>query len=365
MFLTIIIAILGFSLLILIHELGHFLAAKWMGMTVEEFGIGFPPRIWAKKSKKTGVEYSINWIPFGGFVRIKGEDAVYKEGQPPEEGSFKSKSIPRRMFVIVAGVLMNLLLAVIIFSIISMIGIPSAVEDSQVNVKNPQVQILEVMPDSPAESAGLKNGDIIKYIDAGFGKISIITVDKIVSLSNENRGNEISLFVLRDGSEKNIKIIPRKVFPENQGAMGISLIRIGFITVPWYKAPIEGVKMAWTATETIFMFLGGMIRDLFTKGTVPADVVGPVGIIAMSGQIAQMGFNYVMWIFGIISINLFLINLLPIPALDGGRLLFLAIEGVKGSPVSPKLEQTLHYFGFLLLIALMILITIRDVVRLF
>lgn len=365
MIVTIIIAILGFSILILVHELGHFFAALQSGMEVEEFGIGFPPRIWAKKSKKSGVEYSINWIPFGGFVRIKGENTVYEKGRKPEEGSFKSKSVPKRMLVAAAGVFMNLLLAILVISILHISGMPSAVKDSDVNVKNPQVQIMEVAPESPAEKAGIKMGDIIKFAVTESRQENILKMEELIKFSGENKGKEIALGIIRDGEEKIIKITPREVYPEEEGAMGISLLRTGLITTPWYKAPVEAVITTWELSKTILSFLGNMIVDLFTRGKVPADIVGPVGIMAMSGKIASMGISYSLWIFALISVNLFLVNLLPIPALDGGRLLFLAIEGIKGSPVSQKFEESLHLAGFILLILLMILITVRDVIRLF
>ncbi|MFH1175698.1 MAG: site-2 protease family protein [bacterium] len=362
---TILIIIFGFSFLIIAHELGHFLAAKWSGMKVEEFGIGFPPNIFSWKPKKSETAYSINWIPFGGFVRIKGEDEILDSGQKPDSDSFKAKPIWKRMFVTVAGVVMNIFVAVIILSFVAALGIPSGIDDSNENAINPQVQIVSVGEGTPAESAGLQAGDIIEKINFGGDAKNVSKVQEIIDIANNFKEKEIIFTINREGSQQEIALTPRADHPEEEGPIGIGLARIGLVRVAWYKAPVESVKLVWDIAKTMLSFLGDMLARIFTKGQVPQDIVGPVGIVALSGKIVKMGWVYVGWLFALISINLFLINLLPIPALDGGRLLFLAIEKVKGSPISEKLEQKLHFYGFVFLIALMILITIRDVSRLF
>lgn len=365
MFLTILIIIFGFSFLIIAHELGHFFAAKWTGMKVEEFGLGFPPRVLSRQSKKTGTVYSINWIPFGAFVRIKGEDEIVLKGNSPAPDSFKSKPVWKRIIVAASGVLMNVLAAAVILSFLSAIGLPSIVDDANERVKNPQVRVLAVSKDSPAEAAGLQEGDILLTIMESGKLFNIDKVSQTQDIINGSKGREISIVVIREGKEKEIKTTPRENPPGGEGPLGISLARVALEQSPWHKAPIEGAKLAYGSVKIMLVFLKDMFIKLFAKGQIPADVVGPVGIIAMSGEIARMGIVYVFWILALISLNLFLINLLPFPALDGGRLVFLIIEGIKGSPVSQKLEQKFHLAGFAVLILLMILITARDIIRLF
>jgi len=354
-----IVAILSLSVLIIAHELGHFFVALKTGMKVEEFGFGYPPKLFSYRSKKSGIIYSINWIPFGGFVRIKGEDGAVGEG------SFKEKSAIKKALVILAGVAMNLLIAILLFGIVHMIGSPSVIEDSNITALNPYVQVTDVVSESPADVAGIKMGDIIDKITVNTAIAEITTVNKVQSIVQENKGDEITVLLNRNGEQMEIALTPRAEYPDDEGPMGVGLVRAGLVKTVWYKVPVEALRTTWDVTKLIFVFLWEMIVRLFTKGQVPADVVGPVGIVAMSGQIANMGFSYVLWVIAMVSLNLFLINLLPLPALDGGRLLFLIIEKIKGAPVNEKIEQWIHVSGFVMLIVLAVLITARDVVRLF
>ncbi|TRZ78518.1 RIP metalloprotease RseP [bacterium] len=354
-----IVAVLSLSFLILAHEIGHFFVAQWTGMKVEEFGFGYPPRLFSYRSKKNGIEYSINWIPFGGFVKIKGEDG--ESG----EGSFKEKSFSKKSAVILAGVAMNLLIAILLFGAVHILGSPSVIEDNNTTALNPYVQIADVVPDSPADVAGMKMGDIIEKINVDNNIIDIKTVGMVQDIVSGHKGEQIDLLVSREGENLEIPIIPRAEYPDDEGAMGVGLVRAGLVKTVWYKVPMEALRSTWDLTKLIFIFLGDMIVRLFTKGQVPADVMGPVGIVAMSGQIASMGFSYVLWVIAMVSLNLFLINLFPLPALDGGRMLFMIIEKIKGSPINQKIEQWIHLSGFVILIVLAVLITARDVVRLF
>ncbi len=356
-----IVAILSLSFLILAHEAGHFFVALWTGMKVEEFGFGYPPKMFSYRSKKSGIVYSINWIPFGGFVKIKGEDGELGEG------SFKEKSFSKKSAVILAGVTMNLLIAILLFGAVHLLGSPSVIEDNDTVALNPYVQIAGVVSGSPADMAGIKIGDIINdiMIDADNGARNISTVGEVQNIVKENKGKEITLFFNRNGKEMEISLIPRTEYPDDEGAMGVGLVRAGLVKTVWYKVPVEALRTAWDLTKLIFVFLWDMLVRLFTKGQVPDDVVGPVGIVAMSGQIATMGLSYVLWVIGMVSLNLFLINLFPLPALDGGRLIFLGIEKINGSSINEKIERWIHVSGFVLLIILAVLITARDVIRLF
>lgn len=365
-----IVAILSLSFLILAHEVGHFFVALWTGMKVEEFGFGYPPKFFSYRSKKSGITYSINWIPFGGFVKIKGEDGELGEG------SFKEKSFFKKSAVILAGVTMNLLIAILLFGAVHLLGSPSIIDDSNTIALNPYVQIADVVPGSPADVAGIKMGDIIEDITVGdceedtacfinFILTDITTVMEVQDAVKEYKGEKINLFINRGGEQMSVSLIPRIKYSDNEGAMGVGLVRAGLVKAVWYKVPAEALRTTWDLTKLIFVFLWDMIVRLFTKGQVPADVVGPVGIVAMSGQIASMGLSYILWVIGMVSLNLFLINLFPLPALDGGRLIFLGIEKIKGSPVNEKIEQWIHVSGFVILIVLAVLITARDIIRLF
>jgi len=367
MFLTIVIIILGFSFLVIAHELGHFLAAKWSGMKVEEFGIGFPPKLFSYKPKKSETEYSFNWIPFGGFVRIKGEDEVLEDGQKPSERSFKSKNVWKRMFVIIAGVLVNLLVAIVIFGLMYATGAPvSGVKSTDNTIRDHKIIIMDVVQGSPAEEAGLEREDIIENVcSSGSSPKSIGDLGEFNDFISRNYGQEIELDIVHKGKNKIVKVIPRENPSEGEGALGIAFDRIGIKTFPWKTAVIEGARTSWLTTKLMVVFLKDLAVHLFTKGKVLEGVGGPVMVVSESIKFVKMGTPYALYLLAFISLNLFLINLLPIPALDGGRLLFLIIEGVKGSPVSQKIEQQLHIIGFWMLILLMVLVTARDVFRLF
>jgi len=369
MILTIIIFILILGLLILSHEFGHFISAKKSGMKVEEFGIGFPPRLLSFKKGET--LYSINLIPLGGFVKIFGEQKPEKKSlknlnQKLEKRAFFNKPIWQRAIVLVMGVVMNFLLAVVLLSIVHGIGVPTILGEGP-NVpkgtKNVQIQILEVANESPAEEAGIKVGDIIKNLSVDGYQVFAKEVREVQEFIDQHVGEKTVLTVQRGKETLKKDLIPRISPPKEEGPLGIALAKVGLIKYPWYSAILRGFK---TAGELFITFVGlfySLFKTLIFKGVLMGGLAGPVGIAALVSQATKLGFVYLLQFTAIISINLVIINILPFPALDGGRLLFLAIEKIKGSPVNAKIERIVNTAGFALLIILMILVTFRDISR--
>lgn len=339
---TIVLFIIGISVLILIHESGHFLAAKMFGLWVEEFGFGFPPRLF--KVKKGETVYSFNLLPFGGFVRIHGEKRETEAEEKMPERSFWFLSLWKRALIIAAGVIMNFILGWLVISIIFMVGAPQG------------VMITSVVPDTPAHQIGLLSGDRV---------ISFETSEGFINFVNEKKGEEITLEIARGSETLEFKIVPRVNPPEGQGALGISLTQVGFPRLEFFKALSEGLKTTFGITAQIVTALTNLVVGIFTGAPVFEQFVGPVGIFGIANQAAQFGMIYLLQLIGLISLNLTVLNILPIPALDGGRLFFLLLEKIKGSPLSPKKENIANAIGFALLLLLMIVITVRDVAKLF
>jgi len=372
MFLTIIVFILILSVLILSHELGHFISAKKLGAKVEEFGFGFPPRIFGIKKGET--LYSLNLIPFGGFVKIYGEGGDGKKVM--SKRAFCNKPIWQRAIILSMGVIMNLLVAVILLSFVHGIGAHGFVEEGQEAIyKNIQVQILEVTEDSPAEKAGLRMGDIIKELSispavakqskAIDSRLLINEVEDVQKFTARYAGEKITLTIQRGKEVLEKSLTPRITLPKGEGPIGILLAKVGVIKYPWYKSIWLGLKTTGELIITFIQLFYKLIKTLILEGTLIGEVTGPVGIAVLTSQITKLGLIYILQFTAIISINLAIINIIPIPALDGGRLLFLLIEKIKGSPINIKIEQTINSLGFILLIALMILVTFRDIVKLF
>lgn len=336
MLIGIIAVIIFLSILILVHEFGHFWTAKKFGLLVEEFGIGLPPKIWSKKIGET--IYSVNALPFGGFVKIFGEDSD-RRGL---KGSFTNLKIWKRSIVVFAGVLMNFLLGWLVISIVFSIGIPQA------------VLITEIQPDSPAERIGLQTGDKI---------IGVLKIDDLINFIDENRGKEIVLKIERVDEIKEFKVIPRANPPAGEGALGIGLVEAGLPKKNLSASVWEGLKTSIETIKMIFIALFNLIAKTFVGKASLEQVAGPIGIVKITAQAGTLGFVYLLQLLALISLNLAVINILPFPALDGGRLLFLLIEKVKGSPLPIKFEKYANALGIVLLLLLMIVITIKDIMR--
>lgn len=380
MFTGILAVIIFLSILILVHELGHFLAAKKFGLWVQEFGIGLPPRIWKKKIGET--IYSINALPFGGFVKIYGEnreDATQKtrihpnsdefvpqfiqdDPEPVERvvisgRSFSSLPIYKRSIILSAGVLMNFLLGWLVLSMILSIGVP------------PGVFVAEVTKDSPASEVGLQVGDKISKINnlSLFSEISgeILNTEQFIKLVDEFQGREISLEVERGGKIINFQVVPRIEPPAEQGPLGIALVETGLEKQNFFISIIKGFWASLNVIKMVFVAIFSLIIKAFLGEGSLEQIAGPVGIVKITAQVGQLGFIYFLQFLVLISLNLVALNIFPFPALDGGRLLFLLVEKIKGSPLPLKFERYSNALGMVLLLTLMIAITIKDIIRFF
>lgn len=370
--LTILIFVLVLGILIFVHELGHFLTARRNGIKAEEFGFGFPPRIFGfvfdeftKKFRlvkgNENVEsphtvYSLNWIPLGGFVRIKGEDRESAH----EPDSFAGKSAWVRFKVLVAGVVMNFFLAWVLFSAVLILGFPEQIDPADRTKYNDiKVQILQVQPGTPAEEIGLLAGDTIKKLDA----TAVKNVEAVSKYIADHRGKEITLTVERGDNTVVLKGTPRVDAPAGEGSLGISFSETAILEYGFFEAIWKGLQQTYLKTVEILMVLVTMIASLFTGEKTNVDIAGPVGIVYLTKQMTELGLAYLLYFAAILSINLGIINALPIPALDGGRILFVLIEKIKGSPVSQKVEGYVHQVGFILLLLLMVWVTFYDFLR--
>jgi len=344
MFLGIVLVIIFLSLLIIVHEFGHFITAKRFGLLVEEFGIGLPPRIFGKKKGET--LYSINALPFGGFVKIFGENREEESSLPAEHGkrAFYRLPVLKRAIVLLAGVTMNFLFGWLMFSMVFAAGVPSA------------VVIAGVAEGSPAKAAGLKAGERIK----GFENVS-----GLVSYINEHKGENIVLQIERQGRTESIEMMPRITPPPGEGALGVSLIDVGTQPRGIFLSIKDGFLASISIVGAIFAALYHLIAGAIEgRQNLLASVMGPIGIVDTATQAASFGMVHLLQLIGLVSLNLVVVNILPFPGLDGGRLLFLLIERIKGSPLPAKFEQNINAAGIFLLILLMVVLLISDARRL-
>lgn len=355
---SIILFLIVLAVLILVHELGHFLAAKRSGVRVEEFGIGFPPRLWQFKRGET--VYSLNLIPFGGFVKLLGENG--EESVLPAPDSLVSKSRLAQAGILVAGVTANFLIAWVFLSVALMIGLPAAAGTvpAGLSVTDPVLMITSIQPASPAAVAGLKPGDEI---------LSVATPDEFIALVRAAGERELSLTIKPAGSEvvKTVSILPKTGLLE----AGVPAIGVGVETVGLAKAgPLvavwQGLRFSFKLVVlTVRGFYDLIVQALVGKTDLLNSLIGPVGLAGLVGDAQTIGLGYLLAFIAFISINLAVLNLVPFPALDGGRLLVLVIEGVLGRPLPVKLVGYLNLIGFVFLVGLMLVVTYSDLVRLF
>lgn len=353
---SIIIFIIILAILIFVHELGHFLFAKLSGIRVDEFALGFPPRLYSKKIGETN--YSVNLIPFGGYVQIHGENPNEDSiSGPDKERSFINKPKYIQAVVLFAGILFNIIFAWILISISLTSGLPAAVS-ADLNPKylqNVHVIITGVLPNSPAETAGIQKGDSL------IGQNRTTDVQKAIRESN---GAPVQVKVLRGSEEKTFVITPIRTNADSPYMIGIAMGEIGVFKVPLYLAPWEGLKLTLFSIKEVSLGLIHFLGNILTGHADFSQVTGPVGIVGLVGQASSFGFVYLLGFTALISLNLAIINVVPFPALDGGRLLFVLIEAVKGSPIKPKIANTLNAVGFALLILLMLVVTYKDIFKL-
>ena len=360
MALVIFIVVLG--VLVLVHEWGHFFAARWFGIRVDEFGFGFPPRVFGKKLGET--LYSINLFPLGGFVRIFGEQG---EGEFDKQ-SFASHPIWHRAVIIFAGVFMNAVLAWFLFSLGHVVGIPS-VTGGGLDVGDAKVTVIGVAKGSPAENAKLAFGNVITAIKADGAELIPKNTNELIDFVNSHKGQVLRLEVkpsAADTGQASVVEIPtRAAPPDGEGPIGIALADIGVLKTPWYMAPWEGLKSLWYAVDATFSAFVGIFHSAVSEGKIPEGVSGPLGLFVLTGQAERLGISYFLQFVALLSVNLAILNAVPFPALDGGRLLFLVIEKIRGKPVRISYEKAAHAVGFVLLLVLILVISYRDLNRFF
>ncbi len=359
---SILIFVLVLVALIVVHEFGHFVVAKLSGMRVDEFGLGYPPKAWGKKIGET--EYTLNWLPFGGFVKIYGEDP--EPGQAALPRSFTSRPRILQAAVLVAGIVMNLLFAYLLISLTLGLGTTRALTDEEaLRAPDAVLAVASVLPDSPAEEAGLMPGDLI--LAASSGDTSFTGADASAFTALVDASESLTLTVRNlSGNEREVTASPEAgLIPGEpaRAALGVGLSAVGTVAVPWWQAPIEGAVITWELTKQTAVALVQFFGSIFTLSADLAQVSGPVGIAGAVGNASESGLASLLTITALISINLALINLLPIPALDGGRLLFVAIESVIRRPIPPSFANAVNGIGFLALIALMLVVTASDIFK--
>lgn len=345
---NLIIFVLLLSLMVVVHELGHFILAKRAGVKVEEFGVGYPPRLFAFKRGET--EYSINILPLGGFVRLVGEE------DPADPQSFARASKVWRLSILAAGALMNIFLAIFLFAGSFMAGWPTPVET--------EVRITYVAPSSPAEAAGFRPGDVVLSINGE----SIDARTGLRPMAEANKGKEITVLVRRDGSDLPLKVTPRAEWPPNEGPIGIAAVDYPTKVEPVSQPFLNAIGLGLRHTVEVILFIL-YVPVLLLKGALPLELarpVGPVGIYQITSQAATETVS-TGWLFpilnvaGLLSASLGVANLLPIPGLDGGRLLFVVLEAIRGKRVSPEREAFIHFVGMGLLISLIIVVSYFDI----
>jgi len=356
-----------FGVLVFVHELGHFLAARTFGVRVEEFAFGFPPRIWGKKRGDT--TYAINLIPFGGYVKMTGEEGDGKKNDPK---NFQSKKGWQKVIILSAGVLMNLLLAYGLLvgfyafggkALLPGMGEHKFVENTQA------VLVSEVVPDSPAEKAGITSGTIIKMVD---GKEVFSTQEGFAAIQSVTEGKDgasVELVISKNGDIKTITVgtYPEKV--ESNGniteyqRIGITMEDTGKIQSKIWAAPVVAAAETFRLTKMTLTSLGDVFVESIKNLKLSDQLGGPVAIFMVTGTAAKMGMSTLLQVIIILSLTLAIINIMPFPALDGGHILFIGLEKILGREIPDKIKRTVNLIGFCLLLLLIVLISIKDLGR--
>ncbi len=374
---AIILLILGLFMfvgLVVVHELGHFLAARRSGVEVEEFGVGFPPR--AKVlTKKKGTVFTINWLPLGGFVKLKGENDADKT-----KGSYGAATLKNKVFIMVAGVGMNLATAFLILTFLALVGIPKLIDD-QYTIKNDtkivrqQVLVGYVEADSPAQKAGLQLRDVVESVGPTIGTQSKVTsLENFPKQTKELAGQKVTLVYIRKSVTKSVDLQLRSVAEVEssknsqnpKGYVGIAPTEYSLQRSTW-SAPIVAAGLIEQFSVLTLKGLGSAISNLFQGNTAVASeqVSGPIGIFVLIKDGSLLGYQFVLMIMAVISLTLAIMNILPIPALDGGRLFVTLIYRAIRKPLNPKTEDRIHGLGFVGLMLLFAMITVVDIRRIF
>ena len=363
----IIIFIVVIVALIVVHEFGHFVAAKLSGMRVDEFGLGYPPR--AMVIGKIGeTSYTLNWLPFGGFVKIYGENGEQEAGDKDSK-AFTARPRILQAFVLIAGVAMNLLFAYVLITGALIAGTPRALSESEVaTAQNVELAVANVLPGSPAAHAGLLPGDIILSAEDGHNMLPETTPSAFATFISEDGSNKTITLSVRHADGKEALLFARPIegliaSDLSRPAIGVEVANIGVVPLSLSSAIIEGSRLTWSATIATAIGLWHFFYGIFTLSADLSQVAGPVGIAGVVGSASMQGLGHLLSIMAIISINLALINLIPIPALDGGRLLFVIIESVIRRSIKTSIAHAINAIGFIFLILLMLVVTANDIFK--
>lgn len=355
--LSIVGVIIVFSLLVIAHEYGHFSTARRNGVKVDEFGIGFPPKVFYRK--RGGTIYSINALPIGGFVRLRGED-----GSVTGKGSFASASFRSKTKIIMAGVVVNFLIAYAIFTLLLWIGIPPIGQQlpsfgaiKPENIGTSELTVLTVTADSAASKAGIKQGDNIISIDSK----NFTNNDDLRAFTKQSAGKTVEITAKQNGVTRQYSVALGT--NEQDGILGISAQQIGLQKYSWWAAPIAALYLMGMLIFATLAAFGNLILGIFTRGQVSEQVAGPIGIVSVFSQVVNFGPRFVLLFVASISLSLAVINALPLPALDGGRQFVLILQKM-GFKITAEKENFVHLIGFVALIILMIIISISDISKL-
>lgn len=355
MIVTLLVFLAVLSVLVYVHEFGHYLLAKLNGVKVLEFAFGFRPRLLSKKVGET--EYSVNLIPLGGYVRLFGEN-------PEEQGprSFRSKSVFQRLQILVAGALMNLVLAWLILTVLFAHGfdplMPGVAANPFVQATQ-QVSVVRVINDSPAALGGVQVGDVINRVDDQ----PIATDQEFVAVMNTKRGHEVKLALSRGTEKLELKLLARQTPPPGQGVLGVAIRSIGTVKSTVLASPAAGLYETGRIIGISIQGIGNFARNLFIRGRVSEDVTGIIGIGALTGVTRRLGFEYLVQLIAVVSIGLGVINLVPLLPLDGGHVAALGYEKLAGRPMNERQLGTLATIGLALVFLLFIVVTYKDIIR--
>lgn len=365
---SIILFLIILFVLILVHEFGHFITAKWAKIRVDEFAIGFPPKIFSWKRGET--QYSLNLLPFGGFVKIFGENPVESEEEKKAEEADLSRSFgaqPKwiQAGVLLAGIFFNALLAWFLFSASYMIGLPTSSQSVfSEGLRDTKLVVLDVSVGSPANIAGIEVGDQIVSVSSGTESIEKLKPEFFRDFIQAHKGDEIDIQYARNNEIRDVLITPASI-PGAGYAVGVVIDEIGVIKLSAGEAIWQGLKTTWSLSYLTITSLADLLSGMFNGKSEISSLTGPVGIVGMVGEASKFGFAYLLSFTALISVNLAVLNLLPFPALDGGRFLFVIIESIKGSPIKPIIANSFNLIGFAILIILMLVVTYHDIARLF
>lgn len=354
MLLTVIAFILVLGILILTHELGHFIVAKMAKVKVEEFAIGFPPKIYSWQRGET--KYILGLLPIGGYVKMLGEDESSKDPR-----AYNNQTAGKRFAIGVAGVVMNFVLAWFLLSVCYTAGLaPITLSADSISGQkiSTQIYIAEVSSDSAAEKAGIKAGDQVLGTDS----VDFATASDLSNYTKSNSGKEITLKIKRDDT-----VVTKSVTlaADSNTPLGVAIVDNSVVRVVWYRAPFVALREAWGILKYTFSFFGGFIKQLFTTATISNDVGGPVAIFNLTGVAARAGIITLLEFMAMLSLNLALVNILPFPALDGGRAFFILLEKIFGKRIlREEIEGAIHTIGFALLMIFILAVTYKDIVKL-